>query len=47
MSKKKNKVNNLVAKHMEEFNRPVTHEDRKKSAKNGKIKHKSRNFGFC
>lgn len=34
------KMNNLVAKHMETFNRPATHVDRKKAFKNGKTKHK-------
>ncbi len=44
MSKKKNKQQNFVHKHMEEFNRPVTHTDRKKESKNGKCKHKGRNW---
>lgn len=42
---KKNKtpaVNNFVAKHMEEFNRPQTHVDRKKEMKKGTTKHKGR-----
>ncbi len=35
-------VNNFVQKHMNEFNKPQTHVDRKKEMKNGKVKHKSR-----
>lgn len=42
--KKKNKEQNFVHKHMEEFNRPATHVDRKKESKNGKTKHKGRNW---
>lgn len=38
------KMNNLVAKHMETFNRPATHVDRKKAFKNGKTKHKKTYF---
>lgn len=38
------KMNNLVAKHMETFNRPATHIDRKKAVKNGKVKHKKTYF---
>lgn len=41
---KKPDVQNFVHKHMEEFNRPATHVDRKKDKKNGKIKHKGRDW---
>ncbi len=44
-SKAKNEVpahQNFVHKHMEDFNKPKTFEDRKKAAKSGKIKHKGR-----
>jgi hypothetical protein len=46
MSKKKKNpvVNNPVAKHMETFNKPKTFVDQKKEAKNGKVKHKGRDF---
>lgn len=33
--------NNLVAKHMEQFNRPATFIDRKKESKSGYSKHKN------
>lgn len=33
-------TNNFVAKHINEFNKPATHVDRKKEAKKGKNKHK-------
>ena len=42
--KKKPKVQNLVHKHMETFNKPKTFEDQKHAAKNGKIKHKGRGW---
>lgn len=51
MSKKKNKSKdvqqapehqNFVHKNMEKFNKPKTFEDRKRAAKNGKVKHKGR-----
>ena len=32
--------NNLCAKHMNTFNKPATHADRKYNEKNGKRKHK-------
>ena len=41
MRKKKSKAKNPVAKHMETFNRPQTHVDRKKEYKKGKSKHKA------
>ena len=41
-AKKKPSLNNLVAKHMEEFNRPATHVDRKRNMKSGYSKHKGR-----
>lgn len=46
MSKKRTEpaVNNFVAKHMEEFNRPATHVDRKKEMKKGNTKHKGRGY---
>ncbi len=34
------KNRNTVAKHMETFNRPVTHKDRKKEERKGKRKNK-------
>lgn len=37
--------NNLVAKHMEQFNRPVTFTDRKKESKAGYNKYKNYNKG--
>jgi len=37
-------VQNFVHKHMNEFNKCSTHEDRKKAMKNGKIKHKGRDW---
>lgn len=37
-------VCNPVAKHMETFNKPKTFVDQKKESKNGKIKHKGRDF---
>ena len=42
--KKKPSVQNPVAKHMETFNKPKTFVDQKKEAKNGKIKHKGRDY---
>jgi len=36
----KRRTRNPVAKHMEDFCRPVTHVDRKKESKRGKVKHK-------
>lgn len=45
MSKKSDEVpnvQNFVHKHMETFNRPATHVDRKKEMKKGKTKHKGR-----
>lgn len=42
MSKRKNR--NPVAKNMERFNRPTTHEDRRKSLKKGYEKHKKKDF---
>lgn len=33
---------NPVHKNMETFNKPQTHKDRKKDAKNGKVKHKGK-----
>lgn len=46
MSKKSKKpaVQNFVHKHMEEFNKPQTHVDRKKEDKKGTIKHKGRGY---
>lgn len=41
---KKPDVQNFVHKYMEEFNKPQTHKDKKREAKNGKIKHKGKNF---
>ena len=38
------KINNYVAKHMEKFNRPVTHVNRKKNEKSGYSKHKGRSY---
>lgn len=43
---KKPKLNNLVAKHMEDFNRPATHVDRKKNMKAGYTKYKGRQNGY-
>lgn len=43
---KKPIVNNLVAKHMEDFNRPATHVDRKKKMKSGYSKHKGRTDAY-
>lgn len=37
-------INNLVAKHMEEFNRPATFVDRKKEMKRGKTKYKNKEY---
>lgn len=37
--------NNLVAKHMEQFNRPATFIDRKKESKAGYTKYKNHNKG--
>lgn len=45
-AKKKPILNNLVAKHMEEFNRPATHVNRKKNMKNGYAKHKRSNNDY-
>ncbi len=36
------KINNLVAKHMETFNKPKTFVDRKKRQSKGYTKHKGR-----
>lgn len=36
----KKTIKNPVAKHMEQFNRPVTIPDKKKEEKRGKTKHK-------
>lgn len=45
MAKKKKSKENPVAKHMETFNKPKTHEDKKKSLKRGKLKRKvSKNY---
>lgn len=45
-AKKKLSLNNLVAKHMEEFNRPATHVDRKRNMKSGYSKHKGRHNDY-
>lgn len=37
-------VNNFVAKHMNTFNKPVTHVDRKVKLNNGYRKHKGKNY---
>ena len=34
------KINNLCAKHMNTFNKPQTHVDKKKASKDGYVKHK-------
>lgn len=44
MGKKKSVVNNPVQKHMETFNKPKTFVDQKKEMKNGKQKHKGRDW---
>jgi hypothetical protein len=41
---KQHAVSNPVAKHMETFNKPKTFVDQKKESKNGKIKHKGRDY---
>lgn len=40
------KMNNPVAKYLERYNRPVTHDDRKKKVRRGYQKHKIRFHRF-
>lgn len=39
---KRERVNNLVAKHARKFNKAAVHIDRKKASKRGHIKHKGK-----
>jgi len=44
MKRKRVKLNNIVAKHARRYNKSATFIDRKKETKNGKVKHKGKDF---